>query len=296
MTCGPEFVEDIDTEIQDSRVSFDTDAFDNAIRAHGVPLIHYVALPCPVGLVDLSDNRKPHPDHEGCTNGFIYEEAGKITGLFIGNSKHKNLSDAGFWDDSTVQASFPREYDGTCTPLFVAPFDRFYLAEPTLTVVTWQRYIHSETGIDRLKFPVEQVMAFKDSNGGVYKQDDDFVVQHGLIRWVGRQPAPLLDVGPGYGGRSTVKGAVCAVRYTYRPWFYVGQMMHELRVAQVTETTKGNRSIEKMPQSVLLHREYVTTNKDQQTPGSVGPGVDADMMRTVMGPMYGGGGGRFGAK
>lgn len=281
-----EFGGDIETVMPHDRISFDVDAFDSAIRSQGVCLIHFQAMPCPVGVVDLDDNRRPHPDHEGCTNGFVYEEVGKVTALFIGNSKNKNQSDVGFYDGSTAQASFPRCYDDTNTKVMVAPFDRFFSADPTIRVVTWQRFVHHESGIDRLKFPVCDVVSIKDNAGITYKQDDDFIVANGVIKWIGRQPAMSLDVGPGFNRQGTTKGAVCSVRYTYRPWWYVGQMMHEIRVSQLTETSKG-RHIERMPQSVLLHREYVALSKDQQTPGSVGNGIDADSFRTVLSPMYG---------
>jgi hypothetical protein len=270
---------DLVTEIPSTLVSFDADAFDEAIRSQGVRLVHYQALPCPVGLTNLDDNRRPHEDHAGCTNGFLYGKAGVVTGLFTGNSKHKVPDEMGFWDSSTVQISLPRFYDECDQRLYIAPFDRLYLDDEHLNVVTWQRYIHSDDGVDRLKYPVVEVVRLVDNAGIVYQEGDDFVVQQGLIKWVGRQPVPLT-------GTDSDRGAICAIRYTYRPYWYVGQLMHELRVTQITGDT--GRHTEKMPQQILAHREYVAQTKDQQPPGSAGTGVDADMMRTVMSPMYGG--------
>jgi hypothetical protein len=283
-----QFVEWAEIELPSTQVSFDVEAFDEAIRSHGVKFIHYMALPCPVGMTDLDDNRRPHPDHQGCTNGFIYSKVGCITGLFTGNSKTKTPDEMGFWDASTVQVSFPRFYDGCDKPLYVAPYDRFYLDECELNVVTWQRFIHSENTIDRLKYPAVEVIRLIDNTGLTYNPGEDFVVEQGSIKWVGSQPVPSMDIGPGLDGSVIDRGAICSARYTYRPYFYVGQMMHELRVARMVESPKGPH-MERMPQQVLMHREYVVNTKDQQPPGSVGPGIDADAMRTVTAAMNGGG-------
>jgi hypothetical protein len=287
-----QFVEYAEIELPSQQVTFDIDAFDEAIQAHGVKFQHYQALPCPVGMTDLDDNRRPN-NHTNCscTNGFIYGKAGTITGLFTGNSKTKTPDEMGFWDASTVQVTFPRFYDECDRPLYVAPYDRFYLDED-LNVVTWQRFIHSENSVDRLKYPVVEIIRLMDNTGMVYNQDD-YEISNGCIKWTGRQPVPSMDIGPGLDGSVIDRGAVCSVRYTYRPYFYCGQMMHELRVARMVEGPKG-RHMERMPQSCLLHREFVVNTKDQQPPGSVGPEIDADAMRTVTAAMNGGG--SFGAR
>jgi hypothetical protein len=265
-----------------SQVSWDLNAFDELLQSQGVQLIHYQAIPCPVGLISLDDDRRPHPDHSGCTNGFLYSEAGKITALFIGNGKNKTPDDMGFWDGSSVQATFPRFYDECCEkPFLVCPYDRFYLDEKSITVVTWQRFIHHESGADKLKFPVEQVLKLVGNDGKEYRIDEDFVVCDGQLKWVGDQPAPTI----GLDGPIQDRGAVCAVRYTYRPWWYVGRLMHELRVSQVSGPE--GRSIHRLPQNCLLHREYVAQSKDQPDLGGPSP-ADSDTFRTVMGPMYGG--------
>jgi hypothetical protein len=291
---GPSFVEDIFTEIPKARVSFDMSAFDDAIRSHGVSLVHHQAMPCPVGMTDLDDNRRPAShDGCGCSNGFLYNVGGGITALFTNNNKSKNHTDLGMWDGSTVVMSFPRTYDGTSTPVLVSPFDRFYLAEENLVVITWQRFIHREDSLDRLKYPACAVTNLVDSTGQTYVAGQDFVVVKGNLKWVGDQPAQQLDIGPGLtNGNGAQRGAVCSVRYTYRPWFYVGTLMHELRVAQVTD--EMGRSVVRGPQQCLVHREFVVTSKDNQEVGSIPASVDADSFRTVMGPMYGGG--SFGVK
>lgn len=288
MAKGP--VNDIITEIPPHQISFDVEAFDFALRSQGVKLVHYSAIRCPVGMTNLDDNQRPHPDHEGCTNGFLYTKVAPITALFVNNSKHKQAHEMGFFDGSTIQVTFPRFYDETEDRAYIAPFDRFYLAEESITVPTWQLFLHHESGIDRLKYPIVDVDQIVDYTGIRYYPQQDFrVTKEGRLEWFSRRPSPQLDVGPGMGnGFGTDRGAVCSIRYTYRPYWYVGNLLHEIRVTQVSS---GNeRSIERMPQAALMHREYVANTKDQAQVGS--PKVDADTIRSVLGPSYGG----FGAK
>lgn len=274
---GP--IYDVNTDIPSTRISFDVEAFDEAVRSHGVKLVHYQALRCPVGMTDMDDNRASHDDHEGCTNGFLYDKVGCVTALFIGNSKHKNPADIGFWDGSTVQVSTPRFYDNPdCKPFMVAPFDRFYLDEE-IEVVAWQLFIHHASGRDRLKYPVKHIQSLVDARGERYAEGVDFDIKQEQIFWRdGRRPAVNFDADPD-------RGAVCAVRYTYRPWWYVGQVLHEVRVSQATGDD-GTRSIQRMPQSLMLHREYVPLTRDQEEPGT--GGIDSDALRTVLGPLNGG--------
>ena len=290
---GP--VNDIQTDIPATAVSFDVDAFDELIQFHGVRLVHYQAMRCPIGLVELGDIQRPHEDHEGCTNGFLYTRAGTLRAFSAGNSKHKNASELGYWDGSTIQASFERFYVADCEGnvcedkvAYIAPFDRFFMDEPNILVPTWQAFTHHQTGRDRLKYPVVEVELLVDSRGERYQQDLDFRVDNGQLLWTGeglsgRRPT---DIDP-----ANDAGVVCSVRYRYRPWWYVGQLMHEIRVSQVG--TPDGREVVRLPQLAMLHREYVATTKDQKDDGSSGPKpVDADALRTVLGPMTGGLGAR----
>jgi hypothetical protein len=270
-------------------VSFDPEAFDRLIRSQGVKLVHYRAQRCPVGLADLGDIRRPHPHHEGCSNGFIYTKVGVIVAFINSNSKTKRLEDVGFTDTSSIQVSFPRTYEECVVPeapFVVAPFDRFYLKEESIMVPMWQLFLHSETGVDRLKYEAEQVEGdIIDARGERFKVETDFQVCKGQIEWVGKRPAPIIDGGPGLtsSGYGTDRGAVCSIRYLYRPYWYVGAIPHEIRVAQIQ--VGATREIQRMPQLAVLHREYVSLNIEQDPDG---PKVDANALRQMLAPMYGG--------
>lgn len=280
--------ENVHSDLPDVSITFDLEAFNEAIRSQGVKLIHYRSMRCPVGMIDLDDNRRPHPHHEACFNGFIYDKVDCITGLMTGNNKKKSLEDVGFVDFSSVQATFPQTYDDSAQKLIIAPFDRFYLSEESANVVMWQLFRHHETGIDRLKYPVACVQGpIVDSRGERYNEGVDFTVQNGQIKWIGRRPAPEIDVGPGMSnGFGTDRGAVCSIRYTYRPYWYVGAIPHELRFGQVQDGF--DRHPVRAPQMCVLHREYVAQPVEQD---AVTP-TTSEELRKVMAPMYGG----FGSK
>ena len=98
-------VNDVVTDIPAHQISFDTSAFDEAIASQGARLLHFEAIRCPVGLVDLGDIQRPHPDHSGCTNGFLYKKIGTVRALSTSNSKNKRDGDLGWWDGSTISGT-----------------------------------------------------------------------------------------------------------------------------------------------------------------------------------------------
>jgi hypothetical protein len=243
------------TELPDVVVSFDVDAFDRAIRSQGVTFIHYRAMRCPVGMTDMYSPRRPHEDHSGCSNGFLYTKAGKFTCLFTGNGNQASVGEIGIQDGSTVSVTLPRHYDGTETPVYVAPFDRLYLDEENIVVVNWQLFQHDPgSAKDKLNFPAVTVQDLVDAQARRYEQPD-FEVRDGRINWLtGNRPG--LDPETG-------KGLVCSVRYTYRPYWYVRSLIHEVRVSQAENEYTGVREVKRMPQAIVLQREYIFEKEDR---------------------------------
>lgn len=263
----------LSTDLPNEAVSFDVDAFDEAIRAHGVTFTHWRAMRCPVGMIDQHDTRRPHEDHSGCSNGFIYTKAGEITCLFLGNGKSSTQTELGLHDGSTVQVTLPRHYDQTTEPVFIAPYDRLYLGEERITVVNWQLFEHHIAGKEKLNFPVVVVQDLVDNQGKSYG-GADFTVQGGQVTWL-TSNRPGLDPENG-------KGRVCAIRYTYRPYWYVKQLIHEVRVSQSENAITGERQVQRMPQAIVLQREYIfeKDEKDDQAKDPSNP-------RQVKGPAQG---------
>lgn len=238
----------------DQSVEFDAQAFDDVVQTHGVSFIHYKAMPCPVGLIDIYDMRRPHEDHAGCSGGFLHTKAGIITCLFFANSKQIQFTDPGLAPGVTTVVTLPRFYDD-CPhqkPL-VALFDRFYLTEENIVVPHTQLFEANQSGVDKVSFPIVCVIDIIDSNGKIYSSND-YAIRDGKIEWVGTN-RPTYDITIG-------KGQICSIRYTYRPYWYVKSLLHEVRVTQITNS-QGERVVERMPQELLLQREYVFEKEDR---------------------------------
>ena len=247
---GRKPVESLVTDMPEVALSFDADAFDAAIRTQGVNLVHYVALRCPVGMTDLDDNRRPHADHAGCSKGFLYTKAGCVQALLTGNQNKQDLRDVGFVDGASFTSTFPRTYEDGETPFYLAPYDRFYLNEESITVPTWQLSRCNESGTERLAFPVVVVEHLVDSRGDIYKETTDFCVKDGQIVWKEGGHRPMNDLETG-------RGAVVSIRYRYRPFWYCARLLHEIRIAQVESPINSDRHLIRMPQQALLNREFL---------------------------------------
>ena len=260
MAKNPGFENIIGIQLPSNAVSFDAEAFDEAILSQGVTFVHYRAMRCPIGLTDPDELRRTHDHHANCSNGFIYTLGGEVTCLFIGNSSGFQFSDPGRYDGSTVTIVLPRQYDNSAQPLDIAPFDRMYLKEEVTPVSTWHVLAAHVTGVDRLLFPAVKVIDLIDSRGRSYKQGEDFAVNKaGNIAWYDGK-------GPGIDPQ-TGKGVVYTVRFMYKPYWYVKQLVHEVRVAQ-TENEFGERTVTRMPQSAVIQREqhFHKEQNDQLAP------------------------------
>ena len=250
--------------------ALDPEATDAQIHDQGVRLVHWRAMRCPVGLTDMDEaTRRPHDHHADCSNGFLYTRAGLVSAAFMGNNRDAKFVDWGRVDDSTAQIVVARHYEATgaagggdgdggdgCgpkVPVELCKFDRLYLDEESITVNYWELFEVHATGRQRLHFPVVRVIDLIDSQGRRYVQDADFSVVDGQIVWAqGRDPG----IDPARG-----RGRVCSVRYTYRPYWYVDRMLHEVRVAQV-ETEDGRRVI-RFPQNAVIRREFHFQKEDR---------------------------------
>jgi hypothetical protein len=234
-------------------IAFDIDAFDEAIRAHGVRFVHYRAMRNPVGMVDRNDSRRPDPDHSGASNGMLYTKAGCFTALFTGNTKELKAWAGGALHAGLAQITPARFYD-TCPTerVYLQEKDRLYLETESVLVPCQQLVEVHATGRDRLQFPAQKVQDLVDAQGVRYTEGMDFDLVEGDVVWrPGKTPAPNAELN---------KGRVYGVRFLFRPHWYVEHMMHETRVAQ-WEDILGNRKVEPMPQAAAVQREYVYLNE-----------------------------------
>jgi hypothetical protein len=231
-------------------VALDPAAFDAFVNNNGVRLIHFRAIPCPVGLSDPNDIRRVHDDHIGCDNGFIYQAIGRVTCFFLANQTQIRKLDAGFVDGSSVSVTFPRFYDSDPDHrVLVRPYDRLFLEEDGITAAATNVMKRRVDGRpDRLPYPTLKVHTLIDSNGVYYAPGVDFSLDRGDIVWAE--------------ARGPAGGTVYSVWFEYKPFYYVDRLVHEIRVVPVADYVDGNIiHNERLSFGAILNREYVHRDK-----------------------------------
>jgi len=239
------------------QMAMDPSALDNVVRGKGAPLIHFRALRCPVGLVDPTDVRRPHPDHSGCSNGFLYVSIGRVTASLSSNATQQEKRDYGWYDGSTIVAVFPRFYDSDpAKRVLVKPYDRFYLEQEDLLTGTWDLTQRRKDGhADRLEFPAVQVEHIIDSQSRRYGPEDFEIIEAGDIQWKSNR-GPAL-------------GQCYSIWYQYRPYYIVERLIHELRLFPTHGFVDTNEiKMERLGFGAVLQREFVhrTQTPDDQAP------------------------------
>jgi len=241
-------------------VHFDPEAFDRLLSGNGVVLVHWKAIKCPIGIIDRFDARN-HSDHD-CSNGFIYRVAGEVTAFFSSNSSNTKLDEMGFVTGSTSMVSLPRTYDNSEEEIAVQHFDRFYLKEFKGFSVNSQLIEASITGLDRLTYQATKIEHIVDRNN-IWYSANDYVIENGGVRWTGSR-RPQYDP-------ATNTGTVYSIRYRYVPFWYVDNIVHEVRVARVYNHAKEQEEVVRLPYAILLQREYIFENEERKMDGTSDP-------------------------
>lgn len=251
--------------IQPSRQPlFDLAGFDQAIASKGILVEHWRALPCPGGLDSPNDVRRPHEDHLGCSSGFLFSLAGTCNVLFTGNSTSQRGADPGLIASSSASITLDRHYaDGS--QVRVSQYDRLFLPDNRVLVETWERFQHSPNGRDKLRFPVVEVVGNIVSSSGKHFAVGDFAIVDGCVEWRGFRPAT----------RPNGRGEVCAVRYIYRPYWYVQYMSHDLRMVTQDQLLPSGESerVVSVYQAASVAREFFfeTEERDREAPNPESP-------------------------
>lgn len=235
-------------------VHFDPDAFDFSIRSNGVTMLHYRAIKCPLGITDKFDVRE-HGEHD-CSHGFLYKFADSVTVQFTSNNSNALVKDLGIVNNATTMVTIPRTYDNSDEETAIQHYDRFFLKEVVASSVNTQLIEASITGVDRLQYNATSVEIILDANGVEY-DENDFVIQNNKIRWVS-QHRPQFDP-------KINKGTIYSIRYRYVPFWYVKDMVHEVRVCKVVDFATGGESVTRMPYGVVLQREYLFESEEART-------------------------------
>ena len=272
--------EQVPIVVPERQVSFEKNGFDQLVRSQGVTLCHHKALPSPIGATDRDDIRHPnHSDNESVSQ-FIYRKAGSVTVFFQSNAGKNTPVDMGELKLGSAMITVPRYYDGTTEPALLTISDRLYFQDVEMVVENWQRMECHATGVDRLTYPATCVEFLVDSHGVDYLQGQDFTLDgEGRVVWKAGGRRHATDPATGRGG-------IYSVRYKYIPHWYVSDLLHEVRVAQITDPATGERRVERQPYLAKIQREYVWHAQQNREPGE--PGGDEDKGNKNSPPRSGG--------
>jgi hypothetical protein len=249
---------------RDESIAFDNLAFDEAIRAHGPVFIHWQAMPDPLGLLSKFDSRRPDAvNNNKAFNGWYYVKRGSVAAALTGSSKEAKATNGGMIDAGTAQFTPATTYLNCDSRVYLSPNDRLYLEEESILVPRGELVEASMDGLDTLSFPAEQILAIVDADGVEYGPESYDIVQ-GKIQWRVSSPRPSFNIEEN-------KGKVYSIKYLLRPFYYVGRLLHELRVIQFVDDL-GSRKMAQVNQSAIVHREYLFQNKskDESDPNQVG--------------------------
>lgn len=234
-------------------------AFEQLIKNRGLKWKHEKGTPCP--NVDDMDTQQHDPNCECCTNGIIYFDPQCINGLFQQNKLERMYEVQGVWDIGeavVTYSAYADDKDGNAgygCPVDIQHFDRLTLLDYEFR---WQQLIeHSPTGIDRLRYPALSMnyLATKDKE---YFVDKDFIInEDGNIKWLGQNQ-------PGY-DQLNDRGEVYTIVYSARPVFLVVHLVHEVRATKTEDPIDGEVKAVRLPQQVLLRRDYLVENKSDST-------------------------------
>lgn len=238
-------------------IGFNTKSQEQFIQDHGIIFEHWSAIPSPIGLKDRGDYRRSDSLDTISENGFIYKKVGEFTGVIVNNSKSNTLSEGGIFDNSVARLVLPKYYNARCPSktkeISLLPGDRIYAKALELKVDNYQRAEYSVTHSDFLQFPAKCVSVLVDSKNREYKFGIDFKIDNnGNIQWIEGKRNPGID-------DSTGKGRIYSIRYTYLAFWYVSQIINEIRV---TNDDKGNPV--RLPYQVQIQREYVYHNRNRK--------------------------------
>ena len=230
-------------------VEFNITSQEQFINEKGILFEHWAAIPSPIGLKDRGDYRRSDALDTMSSHGFIYKKVGEFNGILVNNTKRDRSGDGGIYDAANSRLVLPRNYTSTCrdkTDISLLQGDRIYAKTIELKVDNYQRAEYNPDGTDYLQFPAREVQILMDSKGIEYHCGKDFVIsENGNIRWL-TSHNPGIDVETG-------KGRVYSIRYSYVAFWYVLELINEIRVTNQGPTNTPAR----LPYQATLQREYV---------------------------------------
>ncbi len=250
----PTFPSPMPLQIPDHSIR--AEAFDQLLENRGIRVIHRRALVCPNVLA--LDTNAHTPDCPNCDNsGYMYYGDKEIVGTFSGNSMEKTFEQHGVWEIGTAVMTFPSEYPDGVEADF-QQFDRLEIPDFQVRLYELLEYEPNDNNTQSLRYDIKSVDLMISTNEGsiqvqrIFEVGIDFNIVNGAIIWVeGKQP--LFD-------KNANRGQVVSVAYYANPIYIVLQSLRELRITQELDPDTGEKIARRMPQEVLVRRDFLVHN------------------------------------
>jgi hypothetical protein len=249
------------------QIGFDLDKQDFFIKSQGIRFEHHKGILSPIGKKERGDYRRADSLDTTSSNGMLYKCAGQFTAVLSANNKKKTPIDGGSMDSSRAYITLPRFYDAdgeyaNGDRIYLAPGDRIFVCNPSVDMkVAGEQEVHWDPNRDtQLMYPAKKVEYVIDSRGIEYFQGKDFKIsKDGNLKWLQRNN-PGVDPDTG-------KGRLMAVRYLYDAHWYITELVHEVRMGNVTQN--GQRVEARLPYNAVVVREFIfhsRNNGDETKP------------------------------
>ena len=233
------------------------DAFDQILQNRGIRFIHRIAVPCP-NMTSINSNNHD-PNCEFCDNSQILHLSGKeIWGVFGSNTLEKMFEIQGVWEVGTAAITFPTLFPDGLSADFNT-FDHLECPDFIVRLNDLKEYEPTSNGRQKLRYRIVDMChmtSVRNDSLYVYEDGVDFTIVNGEISW-------LPGKAPSYNDSSLI-GEVLSITYTAHPVYAVLNMMHEMRVTQ--EFIGGTKIAKRLPQQVLVKRDFLTTGSDPESP------------------------------
>lgn len=218
------------------------------IRNTGIKFMHYAAVADPLfkhddggirhsfdqeELQQFEDRKEFHRE-----NGFLFFKRGIVYGIWANNTKDLKYLTSGLYTSAGATISLDRYYADSNKHVELSENDKLVPIElPTefYTTLT-HKFRHNPTGIDRLQFPAYNISTLIDSSGILYNQGIDFTLDRGTIKWVDGKNRPGIDPEVQNG----TQGKICAARFTYRPYYFIKMILHDIRIKPALNAQPNN--------------------------------------------------------
>lgn len=238
-------------------IKFTLSAQEQFAKDKGIVFEHFAAIPSTIGQKDRGDLRRPDTLDTLSENGFIYKKVGEFVGTILGNSKNHNHVEGGILDTSTARLVLPKFYNEDCgdgKEIALLPGDRIYAKGIELKVPNYQKVEYHPKYVDFLQFPAVSVQMLQDSRGIDYVEGRHFKICNGNVEWIDGQKSPGVDPDTG-------RGRLYGIRYFYLAFWYVSQLINEIRITNTSDANSPTR----LPYHVMIQREYVYHQKNRSS-------------------------------